>query len=145
MERDRPLRAVTAPAAPNGRLRLEPISGGLVVRRARAAASGRAAVGRAGRRWRFEGGCGPAEEPGCGPQPPRAGHRSRCPVTMATVKAEDEITLVEREMKEFWAELKGVYGTEQLQQTLALRDSCKESMKVLSGEEAARSLHPRFL
>lgn len=48
-------------------------------------------------------------------------------------------------MKEFWAELKGVYGTEQLQQTLALRDSCKESMKVLSGEEAARSLHPRFL
>lgn len=91
------------------------------------------------------------EEPGCGPQrsragsTPRAGHRSRCPVTMSNVKAEDDITLVEREMKEFWAELKGVYGTEQLKQTLALRDSCKESLKVLSGEEAARSLHPRVL
>uniref|UniRef100_U3IUA3 Kinetochore protein SPC25 n=1 Tax=Anas platyrhynchos platyrhynchos TaxID=8840 RepID=U3IUA3_ANAPP len=64
--------------------------------------------------------------------------RSRCPAAMTTVKVEDEITLVEREMKEFWAELKGVYGTEQLQQTLALRDSCKESLKVLSEKWAKK-------
>uniref|UniRef100_A0A803YLA2 Kinetochore protein SPC25 n=1 Tax=Meleagris gallopavo TaxID=9103 RepID=A0A803YLA2_MELGA len=51
---------------------------------------------------------------------------------MSAVKTEDEITVVEREMKEFWTELKSVYGTEQINQTLALRDSCKESIKVLS-------------
>ncbi|NXW17492.1 SPC25 protein, partial [Circaetus pectoralis] len=51
---------------------------------------------------------------------------------MANVKTEDEIILFEREMKEFWTKLKSVYGTEQISQTLALRDSCKESIKVLS-------------
>ncbi|NWI29636.1 SPC25 protein, partial [Sula dactylatra] len=45
---------------------------------------------------------------------------------------EDEIILFEREMKEFWTKLKSVYGTEQNNQTLALRDSCKESIKALS-------------
>ncbi|NXS99916.1 SPC25 protein, partial [Jacana jacana] len=45
---------------------------------------------------------------------------------------EDEIVLFEKEMKEFWTKLKGVYGTEQINQTLALRDSCKESIKALS-------------
>ncbi|NXS65527.1 SPC25 protein, partial [Pandion haliaetus] len=45
---------------------------------------------------------------------------------------EDEIILFEREMKEFWTKLKSVYGTEQISQTLALRDSCKESIKALS-------------
>ncbi|NXV80841.1 SPC25 protein, partial [Atlantisia rogersi] len=46
--------------------------------------------------------------------------------------AEDEITLFEKEMKEFWTELKSIYGTEQINQTLALRDSCKESIRALS-------------
>ncbi|NXC19023.1 SPC25 protein, partial [Corythaeola cristata] len=45
---------------------------------------------------------------------------------------EDEITLLERETKEFWTKLKSIYGTEQINQTLALRDSCKESIKMLS-------------
>ncbi|NXH20929.1 SPC25 protein, partial [Bucco capensis] len=45
---------------------------------------------------------------------------------------EDEIILFEREMKEFWTKLKSIYGTEQISQTLALKDSCKESIKVLS-------------
>ncbi|NXN41515.1 SPC25 protein, partial [Rhinoptilus africanus] len=45
---------------------------------------------------------------------------------------EDEIVLFEREMKEFWTKLKGIYGTEQINQTSALRDSCKESIKALS-------------
>ncbi|KAF1398024.1 Kinetochore protein Spc25, partial [Eudyptes chrysocome] len=45
---------------------------------------------------------------------------------------EDEIILFEREMKEFWTKLKSIYGTEQINQTLALRDSCKESIKALS-------------
>ncbi|NXP76851.1 SPC25 protein, partial [Ramphastos sulfuratus] len=45
---------------------------------------------------------------------------------------EDEIISLEREMKEFWTKLKGIYGSEQISQSLALRDSCKESIKVLS-------------
>ncbi|NXX88235.1 SPC25 protein, partial [Centropus bengalensis] len=45
---------------------------------------------------------------------------------------EDEILLFEREIKEFWVEFKSVYNTEQVNQTLALRDSCKESIKALS-------------
>ncbi|KAF1516073.1 Kinetochore protein Spc25, partial [Eudyptes sclateri] len=45
---------------------------------------------------------------------------------------EDEIILFEREMKEFWTKLKSIYGTEQINQTSALRDSCKESIKALS-------------
>jgi len=55
---------------------------------------------------------------------------------MANIKTEDEIMLFEREMKEFWTKLKAVYGTEQINQTLALRDSCKESIKALSGKKA---------
>lgn len=66
---------------------------------------------------------------------------------MSAVKTEDEITVVEREMKEFWTELKSVYGTEQINQTLALRDSCKESIQVLSGKNACVhgvSCSPRY-
>ncbi|KFQ37424.1 PREDICTED: kinetochore protein Spc25 [Merops nubicus] len=51
---------------------------------------------------------------------------------MANTKPDDEIILFEREMKEFWTKLKNIYGTEQISQTLALRDSCKESIKALS-------------
>lgn len=53
---------------------------------------------------------------------------------MANIKTEDEIVVFEREMKEFWTKLKSVYGTEQINQTLTLRDSCKESIKALSGK-----------
>ncbi|KAM6348316.1 kinetochore protein Spc25 isoform 3-T4 [Alca torda] len=53
-------------------------------------------------------------------------------LAMANIKAEDEIILFEREMKEFWTKLKSIYGTEQINQTSALRDSCKESIKALS-------------
>lgn len=63
-------------------------------------------------------------------------HLGVCYGTMANIKTEDEIILFEREMKEFWTKLKSVYGTEQISQTLALRDSCKESIKVLSGKKA---------
>ncbi|NXU86601.1 SPC25 protein, partial [Xiphorhynchus elegans] len=45
---------------------------------------------------------------------------------------EDEITLFERDMKEFWTEFKSVYGTEQINQTFAVRDSCKEAIEALS-------------
>ncbi|NWI54948.1 SPC25 protein, partial [Calyptomena viridis] len=45
---------------------------------------------------------------------------------------EDEITLFERDMKEFWTQFKSVHGTEQITQTLALRDSCKGSIEALS-------------
>ncbi|KAM6421287.1 kinetochore protein Spc25 [Rhynochetos jubatus] len=51
---------------------------------------------------------------------------------MANTKTEDEITLFEKEMKEFWTKLKRIYGTDQINQTLALRDSCKDSIKALS-------------
>uniref|UniRef100_A0A8D0L0T5 Kinetochore protein SPC25 n=1 Tax=Strix occidentalis caurina TaxID=311401 RepID=A0A8D0L0T5_STROC len=51
---------------------------------------------------------------------------------MANVKTEDEIILFEKEMKDFWTKIKSIYGTEQISQTLALRDSCKESIKALS-------------
>lgn len=60
---------------------------------------------------------------------------------MANIKTEDEIVLFEREMKEFWTQLKSIYGTEQMNQTLALRDSCKESIKVLSGKKALCSCY----
>ncbi|XP_027492661.1 kinetochore protein Spc25 [Corapipo altera] len=53
---------------------------------------------------------------------------------MANAKTEDEITLFERDMKEFWIEFKSVYGTEQINQTLTLRDSCKGSIDVLSAK-----------
>ncbi|KFU88537.1 Kinetochore protein Spc25 [Chaetura pelagica] len=51
---------------------------------------------------------------------------------MAAAKTDDEIILIEREIKEFWTNLKNVYGAEQINETLALRDSCKESIKALS-------------
>ncbi|XP_069717275.1 kinetochore protein Spc25 [Phaenicophaeus curvirostris] len=51
---------------------------------------------------------------------------------MASKKTEDEILLFEKEIKEFWVKFKSVYGPEQINQTLALRDSCKESIKALS-------------
>ncbi|XP_025949774.2 kinetochore protein Spc25 isoform X2 [Dromaius novaehollandiae] len=51
---------------------------------------------------------------------------------MSNVKTEDEIALFEREIKEFWTKFKGIYGSEQINQILALRDSCKESIKALS-------------
>ncbi|NWW52783.1 SPC25 protein, partial [Pedionomus torquatus] len=46
--------------------------------------------------------------------------------------ADDEIILFERETKEFWTKLKSIYGTEQINQTSVLRDSCKESIKAFS-------------
>ncbi|XP_072730287.1 kinetochore protein Spc25 isoform X2 [Ciconia boyciana] len=76
-----------------------------------------------------------AEKGGSSPFAPRPGLRAwggGLARTMANIKAEDEIILFEREMKEFWTKLKSIYGTEQINQTLALRDSCKESIKALS-------------
>ncbi|NWJ05665.1 SPC25 protein, partial [Crypturellus undulatus] len=46
--------------------------------------------------------------------------------------AEDEIAAFEREIKQFWASFKSIYGSEQASQTVALRDSCKESIKALT-------------
>ncbi|NWV79014.1 SPC25 protein, partial [Dasyornis broadbenti] len=46
--------------------------------------------------------------------------------------SEDEMTFFERDMKEFWIQFKISYGTEQINQTLALRDSCKETIEALS-------------
>ncbi|NWX28431.1 SPC25 protein, partial [Notiomystis cincta] len=45
---------------------------------------------------------------------------------------EDEITLFERDMKEFWIQFKISYGTEQINQTSALRALCKETIEALS-------------
>lgn len=67
-----------------------------------------------------------------------------CRSIMANIKTEDEIIVFEREMKEFWTKLKSVYGTEQINQTLTLRDSCKESIKALSGEKASCSCYLCF-
>ncbi|NWS86114.1 SPC25 protein, partial [Toxostoma redivivum] len=46
--------------------------------------------------------------------------------------AEDEVALFEKDMKEFWMQLKISYGTEQNSQTSALRDLCKETIEALS-------------
>ncbi|KFP81675.1 Kinetochore protein Spc25 [Acanthisitta chloris] len=51
---------------------------------------------------------------------------------MTNAKTEDEITLFEKDMKEFWTQFKSVYGSEQINQTLALRASCKKSIEALS-------------
>ncbi|NWZ66059.1 SPC25 protein, partial [Acrocephalus arundinaceus] len=48
--------------------------------------------------------------------------------------AEDEVTLFEKDMKEFWIQFKISYGTEQNNQTSALRDLCKETIEALSGK-----------
>ncbi|NXC88142.1 SPC25 protein, partial [Cercotrichas coryphoeus] len=46
--------------------------------------------------------------------------------------AEDEVTLLERDMKEFWIQLKISHGTEQSNQTSALRDLYRETVEALS-------------
>ncbi|NXW72949.1 kinetochore protein Spc25 [Hirundo rustica] len=51
---------------------------------------------------------------------------------MGNAQAEDEVTLFERDMKEFWIQFKISYGTEQNNQTSALRDLCKETIEALS-------------
>ncbi|XP_071418868.1 kinetochore protein Spc25 [Pithys albifrons albifrons] len=58
---------------------------------------------------------------------------------MVNAKTEDEIAGFERDMKEFWIEFKSVYSPEQINQTLALRDSCKEAIEALS-EKWSRKL-----
>ncbi|NXU10624.1 SPC25 protein, partial [Pardalotus punctatus] len=45
---------------------------------------------------------------------------------------EDEITPFEKDMKEFWMQFKISYGTEQISQTSALRDLCKETIEALT-------------
>ncbi|NXU36848.1 SPC25 protein, partial [Drymodes brunneopygia] len=45
---------------------------------------------------------------------------------------EDDITLIENDMKEFWIQFKISYGTEQISQTSALRCACKETIDALS-------------
>ncbi|NWH60110.1 SPC25 protein, partial [Geococcyx californianus] len=45
---------------------------------------------------------------------------------------EDEILLFEKEIQEFWVKFKSVYSAEQISQTLALRDSCREFIKAVS-------------
>ncbi|NWV39441.1 SPC25 protein, partial [Grantiella picta] len=45
---------------------------------------------------------------------------------------EDEIAPFERDMKEFWIQFKISYSTEQISQTSALRESCKEAIEALS-------------
>ncbi|NXO33321.1 SPC25 protein, partial [Locustella ochotensis] len=51
---------------------------------------------------------------------------------MGNAQAEDEVTLFERDMKEFWIQFKISYGAEQNNQTSALRDLCKETIEALS-------------
>ncbi|XP_014746403.1 PREDICTED: kinetochore protein Spc25 [Sturnus vulgaris] len=51
---------------------------------------------------------------------------------MGNPQAEDEVALFEKDMKEFWIQLKISYGTEQNNQTSALRDLCKETIVALS-------------
>ncbi|NXN04402.1 SPC25 protein, partial [Sylvia borin] len=46
--------------------------------------------------------------------------------------AEDEVSLFEKDMKEFWIQFKISYGTEQNNQTSALRDLCKKTIRALS-------------
>ncbi|NXD37081.1 SPC25 protein, partial [Copsychus sechellarum] len=51
---------------------------------------------------------------------------------MGNAQAEDEVTLLERDMKEFWIQLKISHGTEQSNQTSALRDLYRETVEALS-------------
>lgn len=55
---------------------------------------------------------------------------------MGNAQAEDEVALFERDMKEFWIQFKISYGTEQNNQTSALRDLCKETLEALAGTKA---------
>uniref|UniRef100_A0A8D0L6Y1 Kinetochore protein SPC25 n=1 Tax=Sphenodon punctatus TaxID=8508 RepID=A0A8D0L6Y1_SPHPU len=50
---------------------------------------------------------------------------------MSHVK-EDEPILLERERKEFWIQFKSLCGSEHINQTWTLRESCKKSMTMLS-------------
>lgn len=59
---------------------------------------------------------------------------------MGNAQAEDEVALFERDMKEFWIQFKISYGTEQNNQTSALRDLCKETIEALSGKKAKGSM-----
>nr|XP_006135838.1 kinetochore protein Spc25 isoform X1 [Pelodiscus sinensis] len=52
--------------------------------------------------------------------------------TMSQMKTEDELILFEKEIKEFWTKFKSICGSEQINQVLGLRESCKESIKALS-------------
>ncbi|XP_050772259.1 kinetochore protein Spc25 isoform X3 [Gopherus flavomarginatus] len=52
--------------------------------------------------------------------------------TMSQIKTEDELILFEKEIKEFWTKFKSICGSEHANQTLGLRESCKESIKALS-------------
>ncbi|XP_053899231.1 kinetochore protein Spc25 isoform X2 [Malaclemys terrapin pileata] len=52
--------------------------------------------------------------------------------TMSQIKTEDELILFEKEIKEFWTKFKSICGSEHVNQTLGLRESCKESIKALS-------------
>ncbi|XP_010017813.1 PREDICTED: kinetochore protein Spc25 [Nestor notabilis] len=63
---------------------------------------------------------------------------------MASVKVEDGITFFEREIKEFCTELKSICVTEQITQTRALRDSCKDFIKALT-EKWSKKLKERDL
>lgn len=58
---------------------------------------------------------------------------------MGNAEAEDEETLFERDMKDFWIQFKISYGTEQ-NETSALRDLCKETIQALSGKKAKGSM-----
>ncbi|XP_074857142.1 kinetochore protein Spc25 [Carettochelys insculpta] len=51
---------------------------------------------------------------------------------MSQIKTEDELILFEKEIKEFWTKFKRICGSEQINQTLGLRESLKESIKALS-------------
>ncbi|XP_043361175.1 kinetochore protein Spc25 isoform X2 [Dermochelys coriacea] len=51
---------------------------------------------------------------------------------MSQIKTEDELILFEKEIKEFWTKFKSICGSEHINQTLGLRESCKESIKALS-------------
>uniref|UniRef100_A0A8C8SGZ7 Kinetochore protein SPC25 n=1 Tax=Pelusios castaneus TaxID=367368 RepID=A0A8C8SGZ7_9SAUR len=57
---------------------------------------------------------------------------------MSQIKAEDELILFEKEIKEFWTKFKSICGSEHINQTLGLRDSCKESIKALSEKWAKK-------
>lgn len=59
---------------------------------------------------------------------------------MSNAPAEDEVSLFEKDMKEFWIQFKMSYGTEQNNQTSALRDLCKETIEALSGKKAQDSV-----
>lgn len=62
---------------------------------------------------------------------------------MANVKGEDEIAFFEREIEDFCTELRSIVS-EQITQSRALRDSCREFIKALSGKKALCSSYLCF-